>query len=555
MIRQLVDSVTLAASADSVHGSANILLLIGAVVMIWFLDEVCSDIGSFVRSRQSVKLEAHVYRLIHEKAIKLDLLSFGRPDYLNCLSRAVREAPWRPNNILNNLISITRALFSLVLMAGVIISLHWIFALLLIAVNMPVIWLRLHFAKLVHNTRREQTPEQRKAYYFNWLLTGDRPSREIRLFGLGKYFISLFNISFLKTKEEELSIVKKRALIELFSDIFKAAAVLVVLLHVTRATINGSLTLGLMAMFLLAFRQGMVSIRELFTSISGLHEDSLYIGDIFEFLSLEESLHAHPPVTPVAGFTRGITVREISFTYPGNKHKTLDSVSLDIMKGRIIAIVGPNGAGKSTLARLICRLYDPDSGSISCDGTNVKNMIPEDYRKLFSVLFQDFMLYNLSAGENIWLGNINKVYTRSGIQSAARATGIDALIESLPRGYDTMIGNLFDESRELSWGEWQKLALSRAFFRDSPILILDEPSSALDPDAEYEIFSRFRELVKGKTSILISHRFTNVRLADTIIVLSKGSVAETGTHDELMKKKGIYHDMYIRQSNRFRDES
>jgi ABC-type multidrug transport system fused ATPase/permease subunit len=226
-------------------------------------------------------------------------------------------------------------------------------------------------------------------------------------------------------------------------------------------------------------------------------------------------------------------------------------VSFEIKKGEIIAIVGPNGAGKSTLVRLLSRLYDCDSGKIKYDDTDIRNIDPEEYRKHFSVVFQDFMLYNLTAGENIRMGNIDEKSPESGIKASAETTGINDLIKNLQNGYETVIGNLFDDSRELSWGEWQKIALARALFRNAPVLILDEPSSALDADTEYEIFSRFREIVKDRTSILISHRFTNVSLADRIIVLNKGEIAETGTHDELMKKGGIYYTMFTKQSSRF----
>ena len=551
MIKGLIDGITQAASAAPGTPIVHIVWLIITVVVIWFLDEACSDIGNFVRKKQSMKLEAYMYGLLHTKAVKLDLINFERPEYYDCLTRATREAPWRPNSILNNLVSMFRGLLSLILMAGLILTLHWSLAFLLIIVNIPGIWLRLHYAGLIYNFQREQTPEARKATYFNWLLTGERPSREIRLFGLGKYFISLFNKSFLKTKEEEIRIVRKRTFIELFSDIFKAAAVLFTLLFIARQTINGTLTLGKMAMFVLAFRQGMVYIKDLFGSLASLYEDSLFIGDTFEFLNLKETINAVSPAVTISGFSNGIKVNDLSFTYPGNTDKTINAVSFEIKKGEVIALVGPNGAGKSTLVRLLCRLYDPDSGTIRYDGADIKNINPEEYRKLFSVVFQDFMLYNMEAGENIRLGNIDEEKPGEKIKSAAEATGIHDLIDKLPNGYSTVIGNLFDDSRELSWGEWQKLALARALFRDAPVLILDEPSSALDADTEYDIFSRFRDIVSGRTSILISHRFTNVNLADRIIVLDKGSVAETGTHDELMKKRGMYYNMYTKQSSRF----
>ena len=552
LIKELVDGITLAASSPSENNSfENILWLIISVAVFWFLDEAASGIDTFVRKKQSIKLESYMYGLLHSKAVRLDLINFERPEFFDSLSRASREAPWRPNSILNHLVALSRGLLSLVLMAGLLVFLHWSLALLLLLVNIPAIWLRLHYTDILYNFRRKQTPEARKAQYFNWLLTGNRPSREIKLFGLGNYFISLFKKSFLKTQEEELEIVKKRTLIELVSDIFKAAAVLITMLFIARQTITGDLTLGQMAMFLLAFRQGMIYIKDFLGSLSGLYEDSLFIGDVFEFLSLEENVRAIPPVKKIPVFSQKISVDNLSFSYPGSDTKVIDNISFEVKKGEILAVVGPNGAGKSTLVRLLCRLYDPLSGSVLYDGIDIRNFDPEEYRKMLSVVFQDFMLYNISAGENIRLGDVEKTDADRSIPKAASVTGINELISKLPKGYSTVIGTLFEDSRELSWGEWQKIALSRAIFREAPVLILDEPSSALDADTEYDIFKRFREIVKERTSILISHRFTNVSLADRIIVLEKGSVAETGTHKELMKRKGAYYSMYSKQSKRF----
>ena len=551
LLKVVIDDITQAAKAVSSVHAINIVWPILAVAVIWFLDEASSDFSNYVRKKQAMKLEVYMYGLLHSKAIKLDLINFERPEYFDCLARASREAPWRPNSILNNLVSMLRGVLSLVLMAGLILTLQWMLVVLLLVANIPGIWLRLYYADILYNFQRQQTPEARKSAYFNWLLTGDRPSRELRLFGLGNYFISLFRKSFLKQKEEEINILRRRTLIEFISNFFKASALLISLLFIAHQTISGKLSLGQMAMFLLAFRQGMIYIKDLFSSVAGLYEDSLFIGDTFEFLNLKENITAAEPMIVPHPLKKKIVVDNLSFSYPGNNFKTISNVSFEIKKGEIIALVGPNGAGKSTLVRLLSRLYDCDSGKIKYDDTDIRNIDPEEYRKHFSVVFQDFMLYNLTAGENIRMGNIDEKNPESRIKASAETTGINDLIDNLQNGYETVIGNLFDDSRELSWGEWQKIALARALFRDAPLLLLDEPSSALDADTEYEIFSRFREIVKGRTSILISHRFTNVSLADRIIVLNKGEVAETGTHDELMEKGGIYYTMFTKQSSRF----
>lgn len=549
LIKRLIDEITEAVSAGS--GISGIIWIIIAVVLIYFLDEVSTGAGNYIRRNQSIKLESYMYSLLHSKAVKLDLINFEHPGYYDCLARANSEAPWRPNSILNNIISMFRGFVSLLLMAGLLFSLHWGLVLLLLAVNVPGIWLRLHFAGILYNFQRSQTPEARKSAYFNWLLTGERPSRELRLFGTGNYFISLFRKSFAKQKEEELSIIRKRTLIEIISDTVKALALLFLLFYVANRTLGGDLTLGQMAMFILAFRQGMSYIKDLFGSLAGLYEDSLFIGDTFEFLNLQEKITAVKPVKALSDVKADIEVKDLTFTYPGNNSPALKDVSFHINKGEIVALAGPNGSGKSTLVRLLTRLYDPDAGTIKFDGTDIRNIDPDTYRKHFSVVFQDFMLYNISAGENIRMGDIEAVDAEKRIRYAASVSGVHDLINNLPAGYDTVIGNLFDDSRELSWGEWQKIALARALFRNAPVLILDEPSSALDSDTEYEIFSRLREIVKGRTTILISHRFTNLTLADRIIVISNGKIIETGTHDELMKPGFVYHRMYKQQTGRF----
>jgi ATP-binding cassette subfamily B protein len=550
LVKNVVDVITFTAGAGrSDNPVGGILMPVAILAIAWFIDEALSDVFVYIRGKQSLKFEDYMYGLIHKKSARIDLINFEKSEYYNCLSRASKEATWRPNNILNNLISLLRAFVSFIALAVLIIAFNPLLAILLLLANLPGIWLKLHYSDKLYNFQKKETPEERKASYFNWLLTGERPSREIRLFGLAEYFRDHFRASFVLHKKKELEIIRKRTSVEILSDLVKAGAFLIALWAIAVQAVEGSISLGRMAMLLLAFRQSMVSMKELFGAVSGLYEDGLYIGDTFEFLNLGEKISSAGTGLAPLSLCKSIVLENISFSYNGNHIKAIDNLSLELKKGEIVAVVGRNGAGKSTLAKLLCRLYDPDSGSIKYDGNDIRDFDPEEYRKQFSVIFQDFMLYNLAAGENIRLGDVNNKSTAK-IIDRAKSAGIHELIEKLPQGYETLIGNLFEGSRELSWGEWQKIALARALYRDSQVLIMDEPSSALDPESEYEIFARVRNILKVRTSVLISHRLTSTRLADRIIVMDKGKIIETGDHDTLMNNKGLYYSIFTKQHTR-----
>ena len=293
--------------------------------------------------------------------------------------------------------------------------------------------------------------------------------------------------------------------------------------------------------------------QELLGGLSSMYENNLYLSTLFDLLAFEPRIQAPESPLPVARrFTRGIEFRDVTFTYPGRDEPALEHVSFTIELGETVALVGRNGAGKTTIVKLLTRLYDPDAGQILVDGVDVREYDPAELRREVGVIFQDYVTYYLSARENIGVGRLEELDDLERIDRAAAQSGADAVVAQLPEGYDTLLGKWFDQGHQLSGGEWQKVALARAFMRDAQILILDEPTASLDAQAEYEIFARMKELTSDKTALFISHRFSTVRLADRILVLEGGAIIEQGTHDELLLQNGRYAEFFNLQAASYR---
>ena len=306
-------------------------------------------------------------------------------------------------------------------------------------------------------------------------------------------------------------------------------------------------------MYYQALQRGQNNLKNLLTSVSGLYEDNLFLANLDEFLDLKPKL-ADPgdPVAIPRPMQSGIIFNHVSFQYSTTTRQALKDINLMIRPGEVVALVGENGCGKTTLIKLLCRLYAPTSGSISIDGIELSQFKIAELRQEISVIFQDYAKYNFTAQENIWLGNIDLAPERKSIIAAARLSGADDVIAKLPQGYDTILGKLFDRGEELSIGQWQKVALARAFLRNSQVIVLDEPTSAMDPKAEYEVFEKFRQLIKNQAAILISHRLSTVKMADRIYVMANGSIVESGTHEELMQLGATYAHLFETQAQQYR---
>ena len=380
-----------------------------------------------------------------------------------------------------------------------------------------------------------------KAGYYDWLLTSGETAAEIRLFSLGAHFQSGYRALRRRLNGERLHLARTQGLAELFAAASALAVTVGAFLWMAWKTMQGLLSLGDLALFYQAFQQGSRLARTLLENVGQFYQNSLFLGNLFEFLELTPKVvsPAEPTLMPVQ-LTEGIRFTGVTFRYPDTRRIALRDFSLSIPAGRLIAIVGPNGAGKSTLVKLLCRFYDPEEGSVKLDGTDLRSFSVEKLRQGISVLFQQPVHYNSTVRENISLGNLASAPTDASIEAAAREAGAESFIEELPHGYENLLGHWFEKGTELSVGEWQRVALARAFLREAPILLLDEPTSAMDPWAEAEWLQRFKGLAAGRTAILITHRFTTAMIADEIHVMEAGRVVESGSHRELIANGGRY---------------
>ncbi len=551
LMKLLIDSIESAINGDasSFHSIAILIAIMGGVAL---LSVLVKSVAGIVEQTQARVVTDYMQDILHKKSIEVDLAYYEDPKFYDTMHRAQGEAPYRPTSIVNGLIRTVQSSISLIAMVGLLLSFHWIVAVVLIAAALPGVFVKLKFSKVNWKWQRKRTETERKAWYKHWLLTSVSHAKELRLFGLGEHFRVMYLNLRAILRKEVLGIAKRRAASDFGTQAVATLLIYGSLAFIAKQAYSGLITIGGMVMYFQAFQRGLGFLKGLLGSLAGLYEGNLFLSNLFDFLDIKPSvIDPDSPVPFPERISEGIVFDHVDFNYSSSSKKALDDISLTINPGEMLALVGENGSGKTTFIKLLCRLYDPVSGSISVDGASVVDFAVDDHRSHISVIFQDYAKYHLSVKDNISLGDINNSPDESRIHKAAEAAGAQAVIENLPDGYDTVLGRSFKNGKELSIGEWQKIALARAFIRDAPIVILDEPTSALDAKAEKAVFEKFRELVAGKTSIIISHRFSTVRMADRIAVMENGRIVEHGTHDELMAEQGLYNEMYTIQASAY----
>ncbi|HEY5001906.1 MAG TPA: ABC transporter ATP-binding protein [Ktedonobacteraceae bacterium] len=541
------------------HDISRIWLPVGLQLGIGLFSSLLSTLSNITQQLLQEKVSNRVQFMILEKSETLDLSYFENPEFYDKMRRAADQSTYQPVTMVSQTFGLCQTAITMFSMIFLLTRLAWWLALVSLIVPIPAFFSSIRYGWRGYQRMRRQSPERRTMQYFNMLMTTDTYNKEVKLFNLGRFFIERFKNLANKLYEEDKNIIVRRYLMNFVWSGLTVAANSTIYLYVALQTIMHSLQLGSLILYTQSAVQAGQSFQGLLNGVSGTYENNLYVGTLFEFLEYEPKIVSPQEPKPVepSPDVKGLAVefRDVSFTYPGKNPETqaaLKHVSFTIQAGEAIALVGRNGAGKTTLVKLLTRLYDPDEGEIFMGGRNIKEYDLKDLREQVGVIFQDYVNYYMSARENIGVGRINEIENEDLVMSAARKSGANAVIEQLPSGYETMLGRWFKDGTQLSGGEWQKVALARAFMRDARILVLDEPTSSLDAQAEYEVFEHFRTLTEGKSAIFISHRFSTVRLADRIFVIEHGGILESGSHQELMALDGRYAELFNLQAEAYR---
>jgi ATP-binding cassette, subfamily B, bacterial len=524
-------------------GLEFVLASLGAVLAraITFLDIVLAD-----------KYSRHISTKIMDHASKLDLTSYEDPLFYDKMERARVQGTDRIVMIQSTGLLIQQVVTTVSLAGRVLFISPWILFALVICV-VPAFVGETHFAFMGYSLNFRQTPAKREMDYLRILGGSKETAKELKLFGLGPFLMSRYTKLSDLLHKQNVSLAKRRVWVGAFLSTLGTVGYYGCYAYVIYETVFGGWTIGRLYLMTGAIAGASTNIQAVFTTFSQIADQALFITDLLEFFGLRPKVFSKPGALRVPRpISKGFEFQDVSFAYPGQTRLVLSNVSFRLEPSERLALVGENGQGKTTIVKLLTRLYDPTGGRILLDGVDLREYDLDDLWKEIGVIFQDFMRYDLTASENIAIGRIEDQENIFRLRSAAQKSLAEQVIRKLPKGYDQILGRRFEGGVDLSGGEWQKIALARAYLREAQLLILDEPTAALDARSEHEVFERFAELTRGKMALLISHRFSTVKMADRILVLESGRIAEQGAHEELLRSKGRYAEMFELQAASYR---
>ncbi|MDT0650501.1 ABC transporter ATP-binding protein [Autumnicola edwardsiae] len=538
MLKELVD-IAATPGNEQAERLLNAVILTGLISISY---ACIKSISSYYSEIQAAKVNHCVDQKIHAHIVQLDYSFYENPEYFDVLKRAREAAIDKPFSVVSNMFTILKNLIMVASVGYILVSIDWLLLPLLGMFVVPILISRIIFSDRAFQLYLKNTSLEREAGYLSSLLTGENVAKEIRTFTLGDFIFT----KYVKIREhlisEQLHLSRKRSINELFTTGIGTAAFFGVTAYIVFGTLNGDSSVGDIAVFLVVFPQSFMIMQSLVAAIGSFYRDSRYVSLIFELFQFEPKIENN---ISKASLNNGeLIMKNVSFRYPNTNHNILENISLRIPKGSIVAIVGTNGAGKTSIIKLLCKLYEPTDGSIYFGGNDIREYSPAQYRKQVSTVFQDFVKYNLTVRENISFGDIHKTPTEENILQAAINAGADDFIKKFPKKYDTVLGRIFNEGQEISQGQWQKIAIARALYSDSSLLIFDEATSALDAIAETALFNTFRERIGERAALVISHRISTIRQADYIYVMSDKRIVESGTHTELLQRNGTYAALY-----------
>lgn len=549
LIKPLIDGLSNISGNNIESILPKIYLPIGILALTLFLNPILSSVLTLVRSIQAEKVQNDIRKKIQQKAISLDMKYFEDSDYYNKLHRAHVDAINKPIAMLENVGMFFQNLLTLLAILIILVPIGWWFPLILILSSIPTLIIALKFTLKFHHHKVINTKNERKINYIDHLLTNNESAAELRTFNLGNYFKKKYWTIKHKVQKDYFSLLKSQFKAEIVNSIIGFIIVIIIMMYVINESINGNISIGMLAMYYFAFTQGQKVLKTLFSNISELYKNIMFLENLFEFLNIDNKKIKYDKKLD-ENINYEIEINNVYFKYPKTNQYAIENLSLTLKPNQITAIVGTNGSGKSTLIKLLNAFYYPTKGTITINNENIKNINPKSIRENTTVLFQNFLKYHLKVSENIRLCNSKKNILQDDLEKITSQLGIHQVIKKLPHEYETVLGRWFG-GVELSGGEWQKIALARAYLKDSKILILDEPTSALDSWAEAKWLERFKSLCENKTALIITHRFTTAKYADIIHVMDKGKIIESGTHEELLSLDGEYSKSWKNQINEY----